>query len=165
MKKIIVLIAILLSLQSQAQIDTSLSNVTVLLPVKALVIYSYYLSTQPNWADRKAPDRIIALVGTGTLPDSLVTITFQAGKLNNFITRLILERHNVLTAFNKSIFNNNPSIVGYTGLLTQISNKAAGAGLQKDAATFVQNNYNAYNQALTDVYNNMYASGLAWINN
>jgi hypothetical protein len=162
---LISLITSLMCIKSIAQTDTASSPITVLLPVKAVVLYGYYLSQNPNWSDRKAPDQIVSLIGSGNQPDSVVTVTMQAGKLATFATQLIGDRYGSLGATAKSILSNSPAITGYTALSTQIGTKASTSGAQKDAATYVKNKYNAYLQTMSDLYDQMYAAGLSWIRN
>lgn len=165
MKKLSILFFLILALKSQAQTDTAKSAITVQLPVKAIVMHGYYMSLTPNWDDRKAPDALQAIIGSGTQPDSLVTLTMTAGKLANLMIQLNGDRYGVLANVNRSIFNNLPAITGYTGLLSQVNTKAAGTGAQKDAATYVKNRYNAYQTALDNLYTDAYNTGLNWIRN
>lgn len=165
MRKIILALTIFTSGNAIAQVDTAMSTITITVPVKAVVLYANYFSESPTWADRKAPDYFITKIGSGTLPDSLVIVTITANQLAGFAIRLTAERYGAIGATARSIFNNNPSIPGYTALFTQVTTKANGATSEKNAAIFVLNKYNAYSQTMTDLYNQMYTNGLNWIRN
>lgn len=164
MKKIL-LILLLFAFKAQAQTDTANSPITVLLPVKGVVLCGYYLSQNPNWNDRKAPDAMASLIGSGTQPDSIVTVTMSAVKLATFASQLLSERYGAAGTVARSILSNTPSITGYSALSTQINAKASGSTSQKDAAIYVKNKYNAYLQTMSDLYDQMYSSGLNWIRN
>lgn len=171
MKKVIFSILILAGLNGYSQVlpDSTIaytnSPITVTLPVKAVVLYAAYLSESPNWADRKAPDYFITKIGSGTQPDSLVSVIVSAKQLSDYAIRLTSERYGVASAVNRSIFNNSPSIPGYTALFTQVTSKANGATSEKGAAQYVRDKYNAYTQTMTDLYNEQYQKGLGWIRN
>lgn len=174
MKKIITVIAIFISLSSSAQLDStgiadsiqmSHANdvITVTLPVKAIVLYAYYFSQKFDWANRKAPDSYKPLIGTGTQPDSLVTVSVQAVNLSNFINNVYGERYGAISSYAVSVFMNSPPIAGYTALFTQVTNIANGAGSQKAAANYMIWRYNKYTGNLTNLINQYYAAGLYWI--
>lgn len=163
MKKLLFGLTFIISISSFAQTDSAKQTITVKLPVKAIVLYGTYLSQQPNWEDRKAPDQLQALVGSGTQLDSVVNVTVAAGKLATFVTQLMGDRYGALSAVNRSIFNNTPAITGYTALTTQINTIATGNTSQKAAAIYVINAYNAYTANLSTLYDQMIATGLAWI--
>jgi len=165
MKKIIIIILVFLSVKSTAQVDSTTLPITVTIPVKAVILYGYYLSQSFAWADRKAPDQINALVGSGTLPDSLTTVTLAAGKLSTFAINLLSDRYGALSTVNASIFSNSPSIPGYTALFSQVNTIANGAGSQKAAGTYVKNQYNNYVATMAALYTQMQAAGLSWIKN
>lgn len=165
MKKTLFAILIFLSFKSTAQIDSATATITVLLPVKGIVLYSNNLSQTFDWAYRKLPDQILPLIGSGNQPDSVVTVSLTAGRLLNFVNWLMSERYGAVNAVARSIMNNSPSIPGYTALVTQVSTLAAGNGSQKAAATYVLNQYTIYTNTLTNLYNSYYANGLNWIKN
>lgn len=128
----------------------------------AVVLYANYLSEAPTWTDRKAPDYFITKIGSGTQPDSLVIVTLTANQLATFAIKLTAERYGAIGAIGataRSIFNNNPSIPGYTALFTQVTTKANGVTSEKNAAIFVLNKYNAYSQTMTDLYNQIFMMG------
>lgn len=165
MKKILFCLALLTSLHSFAQTDSASLPITVQLPVKGWALMANYMSESPAWADRKAPDVLALLIGSGTQLDSLSTGTLRAAQIISFVRRLKAERNGTIETVARSIFNNAPSITGYTALLTQIQAKANGAGPQKNAATYIVNQYNSYTQTLSDLYTQMIKSGIDWSNN
>ncbi len=165
MKKILLALAIFLSTSAKAQTDTASQNITVLLPVKAVVFYSTFLSTQPSWADRKAPDYLITRIGSGTQPDSVVTVTLKAQQLLNYIIKLNSESYGVVGNLTRSIMTNYTTITGYTGLAAQITTKANGATVDKAPATWIKDRYNVYLQNMTDVYNQQYQAGIDFSRN
>lgn len=163
--KHILLSLLIFSLRASAQTDSASMSITVQLPVKAVIMYGYYISETPAWSERKTPDILKPLIGTGTKPDSLVNATVQAGPLFYFITRVISEKYESIRTIAQSIFNNSPAITGYTALFTQITGKANGNTSEKAAATYLINRYNAYTIALTSYYTEMYGRGLSFIQN
>lgn len=148
-----------------AQIDSASQTVTVQFPVKGIVLYGFKLSVSSNWADRKAPDALLPLIGSGTQPDSVINVTVKAGTLSDFLGWLITQSYGAANAPVRSILSNSPAIAGYTALTSQIVAKANGNTAEKAAATYVVSRYNAYQQELTNQYNTAYAAGLAWIRN
>lgn len=175
MKKIILSIAILFSLSASAQltdstaIADSIQNshaneaITVKLPVKAVVLYAYYFSQNFDWANRKAPDSYKPLIGSGTQPDSLVTVTVVAKDLSDFVDHVNGERHGAIKDYAESVFNNTPAISGYTALFTQVVSIASGNTSQKNAANYMVWRYNRYTGNLTSLIQQYYSKGLYWI--
>lgn len=142
------------------------NNITVQLPLKAIIMYAFYLSQQKLWEDRKAPDSLKTLIGSETDPDALFTITMKAGKLGFFLKRILVDLNGTIRDFHRSIIQNLPVISGYTGLYAQLVAKAANNGdPQKDTAQWVIDEYIAFSTTLTDQYTQNYNSGLDWINN
>jgi hypothetical protein len=169
MKSLFLSLCLFLSIGVFAQEDSTSqyanSNITITIPVKAVVLYAAYLSESPNWVDRKAPDYFQTIIGSGTQPDSLITVVIKAHQLSTFAIRLTGERYGVSSAVNRSIFNNSPSIPGYTALFTQVVNKANGVTSEKGAAMYVRDKYNAFSATMTNLYNEYYNKGLDWIRN
>lgn len=174
MKTIITAIAIIFSLSASAQSDsTAIADsiqmshqnevVTVKLPVKAIVLYAYYFSQNFNWNNRKAPDNYKSLIGTGTHPDSLVTVTVTAKDLSDFVDNVTGERYGAIKEYAESVFNNSPAISGYTALFTQIVTIANGNSSQKNAAKYMVWRYQKYTNNLTSLINQYYSQGLYWI--
>lgn len=175
MKKIIFSISILFSLSASAQLTDStaiadsiqLSHqnepITVKLPVKAIVLHAYYFSQNFSWDKRDAPDGYKGLIGSGTKPDSLVTLTIPALTLSDFIDNVYGERYGAISAYAQSVFNNTPAISGYTALFTQIVSIANGNTSQKAAANYMIWRYNRYTGNLTNLINQYYSKGLYWI--
>lgn len=175
MKKIITVIAILFSINASAQLtdSTAIADsiqmshqyevVTVTLPVKAIVLYAYYFQEKFDWANRKAPDSYKPLIGSGTKPDSLVTVTVPAINLSDFIDHVYGERYGAISSYAQSVFNNTPSIAGYTALFTQVVTIANGNTSQKNAANYMIWRYNKYTGNLSNLINQYYAKGLYWI--
>lgn len=170
MKKVLFAILFFVSINATAQIDSLTQTyapnpITVTIPVKAVVMYASYLHDSPSWADRTAPDYFKTMIGSGNLPDSLVTVTMKAEQLAVFVLRLQAERFGAIDTVNHSIFNNSPAIPGYTALITQVVSKANGAGAQKNAAIYVRERYLNYRNTLYNLYGEMYQKGLNWIRN
>lgn len=165
MKKIIIAILILTSLNSEAQTDSTTLPITVILPVKAVVLYGSMLNDNPNWKDRKAPDYMVTLIGSGNLPDSIVNVTITAGKMLSFVIWLNQKTYGIIDPVSRSIFNNSPSMPGYTALFTQITNISNGAGAQKGTANYIISQYNLFVATQTALYNQAYTNGLTWIRN
>lgn len=140
-------------------------TITITIPVKALVLYAYYMSVNPSWENRKVPDYLITIIGNRTNPNDLVTLTVDANQLLNFIFSISDDRYTKIGDAVRSIFSNSPAIAGYTALFTQIVAKANGTSSEKDAAAYLVEKYNAYTQAMTDLYNQMYQNGLNFIHN
>lgn len=174
MKKIILSISILFSLSASAQSDSTriadsiqMSHqnevITVTLPVKAVVLYAYYFQRNFDWANRLAPDGYKGLIGSGTHPDSLVTVTVPAKELSDFIDNVYGERYGAISAYAQSVFNNTPAISGYTALFTQVVTIASGNTSQKNAANYMIWRYNRYTGNLTNLINDYYNKGLYWI--
>lgn len=163
MKNILLSILLFANLKSFSQTDSTALPITVTLPVKAIVLYATQISQAFTIADRKAPDALVTLIGSGNQPDSLVTITITSGKLSVFVNNLLAERYGVIVATTRSVVFNLPAISGYTALATQITTLANGNGAQKGAAQYVLYKYQLYSQSLVDEYNTKYASGLAFI--
>jgi hypothetical protein len=175
MKKIILSISILFSLSANAQLTDSTAiadsiqmshqyeAVTVTLPVKAVVLYAYYFSQNFSWDNRKAPDSYKPLVGSGTKPDSLVTVTVAAKDLSDFVNNVYGERYGAIKDYALSVFNNSPAISGYTALFTQITTIANGNGTQKNAAGYMIWRYNKYTGNLSSLISDYYSKGLYWI--
>lgn len=175
MKQITTIIAIFFSLSASAQLTDStaiadsiqnshaLENITVKLPVKAIVLYAYYFQENFTWDNRLAPDSYKSLIGTGTQPDSLVTVTVPAKNLSDFIDNVYGERYGAIKDYAGSVFNNSPAIIGYTALFTQITALANGFGSQKNAANYMIWRYNKYTGNLTKLINQYYSKGLYWI--
>jgi hypothetical protein len=162
--KYILFILLFFSMQKSFAQDSASQNITVLLPVKALVLQGAFMSENPNWSERKTPDLLASLIGSGTQPDSLVTVTMKAGMLLNFIRRLSGERYGMIGTTARSILNNVPSITGYTNLLSQINAKANSGG-QQVAANYIKNGYQAYADILAALYSEYYQRGVDWIKN
>lgn len=173
MKKLIIAIAILfIGFNTMAQTDpdslikTYENNpITVTLPVKAIVLHGYYAQLQFSWKNRLLPDAYKPLVGSGTKPDSLVTVTIGAEDLSAFVVNLIGERYGAISTHAGSILNNSPSMPGYTSLVTQVGTKAAGNGAQKNAAEYVAWRYNKYIELMQSLATNYWNVGLNWIRN
>jgi hypothetical protein len=173
MKKLFLFAAIIgfsLTVSAQEPIPDTLtqfknSTISVQVPVKAVVLYAYYMSQYPSWENRKAPDYFLTIIGTGTKPDSLVNVTVTADNLAVFAMKLSAERYGTINTTARSIFNNSPAISGYTALFTQVANKANGNTGEKGAAQYVVAKYNAYSTSLTNHGLEMYQSGLDWIRN
>lgn len=168
MKKIFLAIAILISINSFAQsdsLDQYANNVLPLkLPVKAIALYAYYFSRDFDWSKRLAPDGYKPLIGSGTKPDSLVNVNITAQQLTQFAQNLQGERYGAVYNYARSIFENSPSISGYTSLITQILTLAAnGTQDQKNGANYVITKYSAYSNNLTDLINGYYQQGIYWI--
>jgi len=93
------------------------------------------------WSNKNMPSALKPYLGSGNNPDSLITVTIKAefviGMLNQLLTG---EAFITAAAFNK-ILNNSPSIVGYTGLATQIVSKKNGNSSDKMVATFIYDWY------------------------
>lgn len=154
---------VLFSLNAAAQVDSADRTITVQLPVKGVVLYGTYIAEVPSWKMRKIPDVLHPLIGTGTKPDSLVTVTVPANSLYSFINRILNERYGAIYPVAQSIFHNAPAITGYTGLFQQITVKANGNGSEKAAATWIRNRYLSYDSALQAFYNELYQKGVNWI--
>lgn len=165
MKKILFASLLLLSIQSFAQIDSASQTITVLLPVKGIVLYGYKQSISADWSQRKAPDVLLPLIGSGNQPDSVVAVVTKAGILVDWLNWLQTQPYGAANAVIRSILSNSPAITGYTALTTQVVNKANGNSSEKLAATYVVNRYNFFQAYLTDQYNQAYVAGLAWIRN
>lgn len=165
MKSILILFALFIALKSSAQTDSTQLTITVNLPVKAVVLYGYRLSQQYDWTQRKAPDALLPLIGSGNQPDSIVTVTTKSGILTDWLNWLTLQPYGSANAVIRSILSNSPSITGYTALTTQVTTKASGNSSEKGAAQYVVYHYNLYQQDLTDAYNRAYSAGLTWIRN
>ena len=175
MKQIITIIAILFSLSASAQltdstaIADSIQNshasepITVKIPVKAIILYAYYFSQNFSWDNRKAPDDYKGLIGSGTKPDSLVTVTVAAKDLSDFVDNVHGERYGAIKDYAQSVFNNTPAISGYTALFTQVVTIASGNGTQKNAANYMVWRYNKYTGNLTNLIQQYYSKGLYWI--
>jgi len=176
MKKIItIIIVVLFNLNASAQLtdSTAIADsiqmshqnevVTVVIPVKAVVLYAYYFSQNFKWENRLAPDSYKGLIGSGTKPDSLVTVTVPAVNLSDFINNVYGERYGAIKDYAASVFTNIPAISGYTALFTQITTIASGNGTQKNAANYMIWRYNKYTGNLTNLINNYYSKGLYWI--
>jgi hypothetical protein len=88
-----------------------------------------------------------------------------ARQLADYAIRLTSERYGAASTFNRSLFNNSPSIPGYTALFTQVTTKADGNGSEKNAAIYVREKYNAYVATMTALYNEWYSKGLEFIRN
>lgn len=160
MKKAILFALLLISIKSFSQSDA----VTVKLPVKAIVLYGDYLSKfYLNWDERKTPDALLPLIGSGTQPDSVVNVTTSGAKLSNFIIQLLQYDYGTIATTARSILSNSPSIPGYTALTTQITTIANGNTSQKAAAQSIITNYTAFTQSQTDKYNSMYNNGIYFI--
>jgi hypothetical protein len=174
MKKIILAISILFSLSASGQSDsTAIADsiqmshanepITVKLPVKAIVLYAYYFQRNFDWSNRLAPDGYKGLIGSGTHPDSLVTVTVAAKNLSDFIDNVYGERYGAISTYAQSVFNNTPAISGYTALFTQVINTSNGNTSQKNAANYMIWRYNRYTGNLTNMINDYYTKGLDWI--
>ena len=175
MKQIILAILILFSFTATAQVDSTQYKDSVLnsyannllplkLPVKAIALYAYYFSRNFKWENRLAPDSYKALIGSGTKPDSLVNVTISAKNLTEFLNNLQGERHGAVAAYNNSIFNNIPSIPGYTSLVNQVVGiRNTGNQNQKNAAQYVIVKYTAYTDNLQSLINQYYQQGIYWI--
>lgn len=175
MKQIFLSIAIFLSLSSSAQltdstaIADSIQNshanelITVKLPVKAVVLYAYYFSRNFDWNNRLAPDGYKGLIGSGTHPDSIVTVTVAAKNLSDFVDNVTGERHGAIKDYAESVFNNTPAIAGYTALFSQVVTISNGNTSQKNAANYMIWRYNRYTGNLTNLINQYYSKGLYWI--
>lgn len=177
MKQIILSISILFSLSASAQltdstaIADSIQNshanepITIKLPVKAVVLYAYYFSRNFSWDNRKAPDVYKGIVGSGTKPDSIVTVTVPAKDLSDYIDNIDGERYGAIKDYAESVFNNTPAIPGYTALFTQVVTIANGNSSQKAAANYLIWRYNKYTGNLMNLIADYYAKGLHWIRN
>lgn len=164
MRQILFALLFFTAQQTFAQIDSASQTITVQLPVKAIVLQSAFWSETPTWADRKAPDQMLTLIGSGTQPDSLVTVSIKASQLLSFVKRLASERYGMIGTTARSILNNVPSITGYTNLVSQITTKAT-SGTQQAAANYIKNGYTAYSAILSALYDEYYQKGLDWIRN
>lgn len=140
-------------------------TITITIPVKALVLYAYYMSINPTWENRKVPDYLVSVIGNHTNPNDLVTMTVDAGQLLNFIFKLSDDNYTKVGDAARSIFSNSPSIPGYTALFNQIIAKANGTSSEKDAAAYMVAQYNQYTQMMSNAYNDMYQNGLNFIHN
>lgn len=169
MKKIFLSIAIFLSLNSFAQdslLQTYASKtITITIPLKGVVLYANYASENMTWANRKAPDGFKTLIGTGTKPDSLITVTITADQLATYVIRLTGERYGLISDIVNSLFHNTPAISNYTDLFTQVVTKANGNGSEKNAAQYVVWKYTAYTDNMSSLGTQMYTNGLNWIRN
>lgn len=156
MKRIFSAIAILLSLNSFAQSDSLLQTyagnvITVTIPLKGVVLYANYESESFSWAKRKEPDGFKTLIGSGTKPDSLITVTITADQLATYVIRLMGERNGLISDMVNSLFHNTPTISGYTDLFTQVVTKANGNGSEKNAAQYVVWKYTKYTDNMTSL--------------
>lgn len=139
--------------------------ITVQLPLKAIIMYAYYLSQDKQWEDRQVPDQLATLIGSETDPNALFTVTIKAKKLSFLLANMLQERNGVIRDFYRSVIQNLPVISGYTALQTQITTKAADNGdPQKDAAQWVLDAFVLYRDGLESLYTENYNRGLAWIN-
>lgn len=162
MKKITLSLLILMSIKSFAQTDTS--TITVVLPVKAVVLYGDYISNFSSvWADRRLPDALSLLIGSGTQVDSLVTVKTTAYKFSNYILYLLNYPYGTISTFARSVLNNSPSIPGYTALTTQITTISNGNTYQKLAAQYIISRYTDYSADQTAQYNRMFTNGIYFI--
>lgn len=139
-------------------------NITIQLPLKAIIIFAYYVRETPTWVDRKLPDVLKTLIGSETNPDALFTITMDSSKLIFLVNKMQAERSSTIKLFHDSLMFNIPTIVGYTGLQDQVLAIAAGNGTEKAAAQEVVDKYVEYRTALEAMYTEMYNKGLEWIN-
>lgn len=166
MKKILLTCLLFAScLSAFSQIDSAAQTITVLLPVKAIKLHGYKLSSELNWTQRKAPDALLPLIGSGNNLDSVVTVVVKAGVLADFVRWLLWQPYGAGMVPIRSILSNVPSITGYTALTSQITTKANGNTSEKAAATYIIGRYNIYIAELTDAYNQALANGEAWIRN
>ena len=176
MKKIITVIAILLSLNASAQladstaykdsaINTYANNqMPLVLPVKAIILYGYYLQNNFSWANRLAPDVLKPYIGSGTKPDSLVSISFTAKQISDFPQNIQGERYGAIYNYARSIFENVPAISGYTSLINQLFTLGVtGTKTQKNGFTYINTKYGAYSTNLTNLISVYYNQGLYWI--
>lgn len=173
-KTTLILLISICSLATKAQIDSTAYNdsvqlshqyeaITVKLPVKAVILYAYYFQKDFDWANRLAPDAYKPIIGSGTQPDSIVTVTVQAKNLSDFIDNVYAERYGAILNYAQSVFNNSPAIAGYTALFTQIVNISNGNTSQKNAANYMIWRYNKYTGNLSNLINQYYTKGLYWI--
>lgn len=175
MKKIITILAILISINASAQLTDStaitdsiqqshaLELITVKIPVKAVALFGYYNLQYFTYAKKDLPAAYKPFAGSGTKPDSLVIVTITAKDLSDFIDNVMGERYGAIKDYAESVFNNTPPITGYTALFTQIVTIANGNSGQKNAANYMIWRYNRYTSNLTNLINQYYSKGLYWI--
>lgn len=180
MKKLLLAIAILFSINASAQLADSTAykdsvlnsyannlmpvKLPVKLPVKAIALYAYYFSRSFDWSNRLAPDSYKLLIGSGTKPDSLVNVSLTAKNITEFAQNLQGERYGAVYNYARSIFENSPAIPGYTALINQLLVLGIGGTPdQKNGFTYINTKYGAYSTNLANMINDYYTKGIYWI--
>jgi len=138
------------------------STINLQLPQKAAYWIGNAIRVNPEWVNRNAPDILKACIGQGLKPDSLFTISIKARFVRYGIEALITSRTQVGVNDYRSILYNQPSIVGYTGLISQISTKVAQGN---HTAIYLRQWYDSRLAVFQGHYDEIISSVISWSNN
>ncbi len=159
MKKIIFLLLISSACFGQGFDD---STINVQLSQKMAYWVGNGIRLSPEWSNRKVPDAFKAFIGNGAKPDSLFTVTLKAKFLIKGIELLLSSRTQIGVSDYRSIILNQPAIVGYTGLASQVATKATQGDL---TAIYIRDWYNERVAFYQSIYDAEKAAVVDWSKN
>ena len=117
MKQLFIAIFLFVSVQTQAQVDTTKLPVTIQLKVKHIGYMADKLASLNTLADANLRDSLKKYLGSGNSVDSVVTVHLKAGYILNFLQGLFLDQSTITYAVIYEIGN---GASGYTGIVTQL---------------------------------------------
>jgi len=163
MKKLFIAIAILFSTSVIGQ-SYGDSLITLTLTQRTAYWIGQYVKTSFTWSERNAPSQLENYIGSGTNPDSLiVSVTFKSKFLFGAIDGLISQPLQVAYTDYRKIMLNQPSVVGYTALPSQVTTKANNlSDPQHLTAQWLSEQYQARTAAFDALYNEQKASVITW---
>jgi hypothetical protein len=135
------------------------STITVQLSQRMAYWVGNGIRLSPEWANRKIPDTFKDFIGNGVRPDSLFTVTLKAKFLKKGIELLLSSQTQIAVSDYRSILFNQPAIVGYTGLASQVATKATQGDL---TAIFLRDWYNERVALFQAIYDAEKAAVVEW---
>lgn len=128
------------------------SSITLVLTQRTAYWVGQYIRTNFQWNERNAPNDLKISIGSGNNPDSVFTRTFKAKYLLWAMDAIISQPLGVSYTDYRSIVMNQPSVPGYTALVTQINTIANGNGAQKLTATWLKDQYALRTTSFDNLY-------------
>lgn len=160
MKKLLLSLFILATLNSLAQTDSSKLTITLTLKQKNIAYMGYMLSSSNTIPDSRFRDTLIKYLGSGINPDSQIVTHFQGGVIIKFITSLFGIASGVTYSTLNEIANGSS---GYVGLSVQLGTKVGQANSEQGISRWLITQLVNLLGSGTAVYNTYLSTGVSWL--
>ena len=162
MKQIFLFTAVLLSLTASAQIDTSKVTITLTLKQKHIAYMGAELSKANTLADQPVRDSMIKYIGSGTLPDSIMTTKFKAGVVLKFIQAAFRDQSGTVYSMVNELATSTQA-QGWAGLINQLNTKKGQAGPEQGVSIWLYDEIMDWFNRHQGVYLEKITQGRNWL--